>query len=218
MHKYHGGRLGGASAVDWFKNIGEKLAKFYTWFLQNKTDIHKLLKLNSINPPNYDYPRQFERLLSSVGLGKKHGGAVCSCASKKVSGRRHGGIIQESDVPFRPVFDEPDEKLLKEVADMKSRKKIGGRRHGGSMSKVAVSVPTRQVVSQVVGGRRHGGGLEELLSEGQPGKQRVDRGEMGSIGGRRAPSARNLIVKKVMAEKGLSLPQASKYVKEHNLY
>jgi len=31
-------------------------------------------------------------------------------------------------------------------------------------------------------------------------------------------SARGLIVKKVMKEKGLSLPQASKYVKENNLY
>jgi hypothetical protein len=36
--------------------------------------------------------------------------------------------------------------------------------------------------------------------------------------GKKAPSARNLIVKKIMKEKGLSLPQASKYVKEHGLY
>jgi hypothetical protein len=34
----------------------------------------------------------------------------------------------------------------------------------------------------------------------------------------RKPSARNEIVKKVMREKGLSLPQASKFVKEHGLY
>ena len=40
------------------------------------------------------------------------------------------------------------------------------------------------------------------------------------VGGRktRAPSARNAIVKKVMREHGLSLPQASKYVKENGLY
>ena len=36
--------------------------------------------------------------------------------------------------------------------------------------------------------------------------------------GGRKPSARGAIVKKVMAERGLSLPQASKYVKEHGLY
>jgi len=38
-----------------------------------------------------------------------------------------------------------------------------------------------------------------------------------AVGGRKS-SARGEIVKKVMREKGLSLPQASKYVKEHGLY
>ena len=34
----------------------------------------------------------------------------------------------------------------------------------------------------------------------------------------RKPSARNELVRKVMKEHSLSLPAASKYVKEHNLY
>ena len=34
----------------------------------------------------------------------------------------------------------------------------------------------------------------------------------------RKPNARNDIVRKVMKEHNLSLPQASKFVKEHNLY
>ena len=34
----------------------------------------------------------------------------------------------------------------------------------------------------------------------------------------RKPNARNELVKKVMKEKGLSLPMASKYVKDHSLY
>jgi hypothetical protein len=38
-----------------------------------------------------------------------------------------------------------------------------------------------------------------------------------SCGGKK-PSARGAIVRKVMKEQGLSLPQASKYVKEHGLY
>jgi hypothetical protein len=38
------------------------------------------------------------------------------------------------------------------------------------------------------------------------------------LGGKRPPSARALIVKKVMADKGLSLIEASKYVKAHGLY
>ena len=40
--------------------------------------------------------------------------------------------------------------------------------------------------------------------------------EQGS--GKKRSSARGELVKKIMREKGLSLPQASKYVKEHNLY
>lgn len=36
--------------------------------------------------------------------------------------------------------------------------------------------------------------------------------------GKKRSSARGEIVKRIMREKGLSLPQASKYVKEHNLY
>ena len=43
------------------------------------------------------------------------------------------------------------------------------------------------------------------------------KGPSRPVGGRK-PSARGEIVKKVMKEKGLSLPQASKYVKENNLY
>jgi len=44
------------------------------------------------------------------------------------------------------------------------------------------------------------------------------RDAMSVSRGGRKPSARGAIVKKVMAEKGLSLPQASKYVKENGLY
>ena len=34
----------------------------------------------------------------------------------------------------------------------------------------------------------------------------------------RTASARNILVNKIMAEKQLSLPMASKYIKEHSLY
>lgn len=43
------------------------------------------------------------------------------------------------------------------------------------------------------------------------------KGGATTCGGKK-PSARGAIVKKVMREQGLSLPQASKYVKEHGLY
>jgi len=50
----------------------------------------------------------------------------------------------------------------------------------------------------------------------------MGRGKPKKVGGAscggKKPSARGAIVKKVMREQGLSLPQASKYVKEHGLY
>jgi len=42
--------------------------------------------------------------------------------------------------------------------------------------------------------------------------------EMEGCGKKRAPSKRAELVKKIMKEKGLSLPAASKYVKDNNLY
>ena len=49
------------------------------------------------------------------------------------------------------------------------------------------------------------------------GNQIIGPALMGE-GRKRTPSKRNVIVKQIMKEKGLSLPQASKYVKENNLY
>jgi hypothetical protein len=40
----------------------------------------------------------------------------------------------------------------------------------------------------------------------------------GVSGGGRGSSARNQLVRQIMKEKGLSLPQASKHIKENNLY
>ena len=253
------GRHGGASALEFVQKWGAKLVQFYNWFLTNKEGIHYILKMKSINaPPPDNYPQQLEALLTQVGLGKKHGGAACSCNGGRRHGGRHGGDGKQSmnaltevayDEPsygkkrvskrdmepleestteyYVPNMDEGESMSSKKVRmdAVKSASKrnmaqdkrlnmrgppemgqsgeegiiIGGRRMGGrsmgNVSRIAKHVAP-SLVGQVLGGRRMGG---------------------RRMGGR-APSARNLIVKKVMAERGLSLPQASKYVKEHNLY
>jgi hypothetical protein len=68
-----------------------------------------------------------------------------------------------------------------------------------------------KMISASMGGRRKRGGQAAQISSDIA--NRV-------VGGRkkRAPSARGAIVRKVMAEQGLSLPQASKYVKDNGLY
>ena len=50
------------------------------------------------------------------------------------------------------------------------------------------------------------------------GKAQPTAEPMEGCGKKRAPSKRAELVKKVMKDKGLSLPAASKYVKEHSLY
>jgi hypothetical protein len=56
------------------------------------------------------------------------------------------------------------------------------------------------------------------MSRGPMSRGPMCRCDSTSPMGGRAPSARGVIVKQIMAEHGLSLPQASKYVKEHGLY
>lgn len=66
---------------------------------------------------------------------------------------------------------------------------------------------------------------KDLLRDYIRGKGRPKKGGSAELyppavakGGKRAPNKRAEIVKKVMKQHGLNLPQASKYVKEHNLY
>jgi len=57
-----------------------------------------------------------------------------------------------------------------------------------------------------------------MFGESYPSVDCKDDGTGGRRVGGRAPSARGAIVRKVMRERGLSLPQASKYVKDNGLY
>ena len=53
----------------------------------------------------------------------------------------------------------------------------------------------------------------------QPISEALTKKAVSAIGGKvKKPNKRGEIVKKIMKEKGLNLPMASKYVKEHNLY
>ena len=101
---------------------------------------------------------------------------------------------------------------------------VGGRRHGGilprMMKEESVYMGPSEEVQQMrekarrekaekMGGRRGGKTKYVATTTSSKGPSRS---------GARKPSARGEIVKKVMREQGLSLPQASKYVKEHGLY
>lgn len=89
------------------------------------------------------------------------------------------------------------------------------------------TAPMRPSALRPVGGMRYQAppsqGMYESVHMGGPLPGTAPkRGGMRVVGGAscggRAPSARAQIVKKVMREQGLSLPQASSYVKQHGLY
>jgi len=70
--------------------------------------------------------------------------------------------------------------------------------------------------------RHHRRGAGEGEGEGEAYHRRRHHRGAGEGEGegrrKRKPSARNMLVKKIMHQHGMTLPQASKYVKDHNLY
>lgn len=296
------GRRGGASAIDFVKDMGGKLVKFYNWFLENKQAIHYVLKMKSINPPGYEYAQNFEKLLTSVGLGKNPGS--CSCTSsggarttqfvrtsnagkydefikmynevmsstkesfkkgwlkqneKAISQLREMGLIggayldfdgktsvaanvgdsyidnepsygktrsaksamrgseEDFGVSREEMYSPPKEDRPSMMQMIKNAAPKGGM---SKMAKVKYGVRAAKVLAGLNKGGRKVKGMfgEEYEVDDEPRSPMQMMANVAHRKGGRAPSARNLIVKKVMAEHGLSLPQASKYVKEHNLY
>jgi len=68
------------------------------------------------------------------------------------------------------------------------------------------------------GRRKHRGEGSHSGGAHSGGAHRKHRGHADAEGeGKRKPSARNILVRKLMKEHGMSLPEASRYIKEHQL-
>ena len=108
-------------------------------------------------------------------------------------------------------------RLLKDIN--KTTKSLGIRKYLRQIADAGVEKAVGSIKGAGKRGRpRKGGALlsgedEDLTGSYPPSLSTVYKG--GAGGGR---NARAEIVRKVMKEKGLNLPQASKYVKEHGLY
>jgi hypothetical protein len=146
---------------------------------------------------------------------------------------------EQADLENKFAMERSQAERAKAMENMAMMAK-GGRR-GGYMPSVAemhkirlpaeVSSTARQV-QKFMGGRRVGSGLvDDLMMEQKKRAMKAQGGRLpdetmmvrkhdkgGRSCGGRKPSARGAIVKQVMQQHGLSLPQASKYVKEHGLY
>ena len=135
-------------------------------------------------------------------------------AGKRPRGKKQGagivdtvGDVIKTVAPLAPL-------LLAAGKKTRSRKKV----EGGQLGLAALENLHGQPLPTAPANAK-----ETMRAEGRPARKLTTKADMPGayIAGakpKRAPNARNELVKKVMKEHGLSLPSASKYIKEHNLY
>ena len=192
-------KRGGAINFEKAKEIAGDVVKF---FKDNKAFIHAILESDAINSkvfaPPKDYPRKFAQGLSMLGLGK--------------GGVKLPGLPEYEDCPEGYV----DDGLLCRKPlkwNPKARKGLFGEDIG--MAEGGEIIPKKMKGNGVsISGLKSAlSGVADKIAAAPSIKSAIKK-----VTGGRGPSRRGEIVRKVMREQGLSLPQASKYVKDHGLY
>jgi len=213
--EYHGGRRHGGFGIDLTGLPG---------FEQQKQ-----VGYSDDSAEQYDVVR--DPLGIPMRVPRKNQGMIRG--SRKVGGRRHGGILpgmMKEETYMAPAKEEMSSntsklKLLKQkIMNVKDSTNMSSARKERILEKLENEIEA--LMSK--GGRRVGGRRKPSVAVSDQhvsmfgGKTSFVATTTSSRGprhlGGRKPSARGEIVKKVMREQGLSLPQASKYVKEHGLY
>jgi hypothetical protein len=144
-------------------------------------------------------------IVGSFGLGDMEGGAMAFGKMKKKAGRPKKQTQK----------DKEDERLAMEIHNLKMREMPsmdGGAMAFGKMKKKAKS--GSGFLSDTLGAFGLGKNEGKRLLTG-PEMKGSSMSGMGKVDGRKK---RAEIVRKVMADKGLSMIEASKFVKAHNLY
>lgn len=201
------GRRGmhGGMSLEQAGQVAQQIIDTYMWFNTNAAAIRAILggfrSLNTPIPVGKEILKVLDPILSAVGMGK--GGKKCGC--------KKGGAVDKIP-PFPKMGGRSCGGALEVLPSLDSLTKSGGRKRAAS-----VEMPEYET---------YGAAMPRPVEYNmapprytQEEEDAIIRKKMGGrkVGGR-APSARGAIVRKVMAEHGLSLPQASKYVKEHGLY
>lgn len=211
-------RLTGGLAAEDIGKYAKKVFEIYSFVKSNAGNVRIILGLKSLQPIGKQILDAINPLLTAIigpapaGSGKKH---ICNCGGAQVEftggvmkyavGKHsidEGGLFEEENLDYddyRSVFHERS----MGQSPMQQKKAAGG------MSS------QEKYIDEACKQREQG-----KLSKSEAMRNYLDRvcKPKGQGMGGRKPSARGAIVKKVMAERGLSLPQASKYVKEHGLY
>lgn len=159
--------------------------------------------------------RAFKKIRKKASKGsKKVGKAIKKTATKagddiKMSATSEKGIIRQ--VATRTLDETPQ--LLGKATEMGVTAYTGNPAAGKLAGKL-VETGAQKGRSELDEKTGYGGKLNmSKLVDKYVSKKSSDGNKP-----KKAPSARNIIVQKIMQEKGLSLPQASKYIKDNNLY
>lgn len=231
----HSVKLRGGASLSWSDLAGyaKQIAELYSFLKINAGNIRQILKMKSLQPEGGQILNVVDPILKAIGMGRpgRSSSPCCQCddikggfnpvdemtrmitnptygqktavhpgfGQKTVRGSAalsRGGPMQSFNMDGTPI-----------MSDMEMKKKAMGEQLAREMSEVEMKK------------RAMGDALAQKMASG--GRKRSARNVVivdGPSYGGRKPSARGEIVKKVMREQGLSLPQASKYVKEHGLY
>jgi hypothetical protein len=178
-----------------FEKAKEIAGDVVQFFRDNKAFIHTILESDAVNSkvfaPPKDYPRKFAQGLSMLGLG----------------GGRLPGMPEYEDCPEGYV----DDGLLCRKP-IKVKKSSSGMFEGMEGGEVIPKKMKGRGVS-ISGLKSALSGVADRVAAAPSIKAAVKK-----VTGGRGPSARGAIVRKVMREQGLSLAEASRYVKQHGLY
>ena len=236
----HSVKLRGGASLSWSDLAGyvQQIGALYMWLKQNAGNMRQILAMKSLQPEGGQILNVVDPILSAIGMGRggRSASACCQCddmkggfnpvdemtrmitnpgygqktavhpgfGQKTVRGSAalsRGGPMQSFNMDGTPIMSDMEmkkkamgEQLAREMSDVEMKKRAMGDALAQKMASGGRKRSARSVV--IVDGPSYGG---------------------ASCGGRK-PSARGEIVKKVMREQGLSLPQASKYVKENGLF
>jgi hypothetical protein len=230
----HSVKLRGGASLSWSDLAGyaTQIAKLYSFLRDNANNIRSILRMKSLQPEGAQILNVVDPIFKAIGMGRPSGGrsasACCECDDMK------GG--------FMPV-DEMTRMLTNPGYGQKTRHE-GIKRPMGGRSRSARKVAIMEGPSYGGVSLSRSGALRAYDADGTPALSDLERKKMmaalepelgyqdvnspylhqirasngGASCGGRKPSARGAIVRKIMHEMGLSLPQASKYVKENGLY
>lgn len=154
-------------------------------------------------------------IVGLFGLGKKEESESESDEEEEMKKKKKKGGLRTGRYEGQGKITAAEKKALQSVLD-KHKMDGGSRCVGGRAAPPTPHGPPRHELMEGAGPFSNlGHGISDIVGMFGLGKKKKEKRVVGAGDGRRK---RADVVRKVMAEKGMKMIEASKYVKEHGLY